>query len=322
MNAAAAVDQRRIRGCRFVRMHGLQGVHQHASDVIAVAQYTQGVGMHVVQSQCVRGWRHGVARAGLHIVPPAVVGASEANDFAFAAVVARQANRLHYSFSARHVEGNFLHARYFAQAFDVVQHTGVVRAEHGAELLCALHTLGDTLFVKVQPEQVHTIRAGDIKETVAVHIGQVSALAFAPKTTQCDVLTELFAKLERHPVLADQLQVGNHGFGLGRHGQGLRAFRSQPLSQFSQGDMALLNDFSRCLVGGKPVFSPVAVSRYPACDPLGHAQMSTQRWVLGHRQLQSLVQFFQQHCASQRRGAQCQCVDGLHQTFPFKTSFV
>ena len=278
--------------------------------------------MHVVQGQRVRRRRHGIAGAGLHIVPPTVVGAGEANNLAFAAVVARQPHGLHDSLGTRHVKRHFLHTGYFAQAFDVVQHTWVVRTEHRAQRLCTGHAFCDAGFVKVQTEQVDTVRAGDIKETVTVHVGQVNPLAFTPETAQLYVLAELFAKLVGHTVLADQLQIRNHGFDLGRHGQCVRAARLQTVRQCLQALLALQHQALWCLIGGKPLLIPVAVSRNPCSHTFGHAQMTAQRRVLSQRQLQALVHFFQQHRASQCTCSQGQCIEQLHQAFPFKTSFV
>lgn len=70
--AAAAVQQGVVARRRLVGVQGLQRVDQHAGDVAALAQHTQGVRIHLFQRVGV-GRRQRVAGPGLHVFPPAVM---------------------------------------------------------------------------------------------------------------------------------------------------------------------------------------------------------------------------------------------------------
>ena len=288
MHSAFSVDQGAVCGRRTVGVHGLQGIDQHAGDVIAVTQDAQGVGMHIVQGKRVARRRHGVARTRLHIVPPAVVCPSEANDLALFAVVPGQAHRLHHRFSARHVKRHFIFARQLTQSLDVVQYTRVIAAQHGAQILGHGCTFGHARLVKIVAKQVHAVRAGDVNELIAVHVGQMHALARVPEVAQLQMLRQQLAELVRHAVLAGQLHVRNHGLGLSGMRQGLGAALFQCLPQSGECGFAHLADGLRCTIDTEPSGLRVAVSRQPIGKSLGHAQVPAQRWMFCKRQLQAL----------------------------------
>ena len=92
-----------------VRMQRLQRIDQHAGDVAARAQHAQRVLRHVVQGVGLAR-RHRIADAGLHVAPPAVIGAAEAHQMRAARVVAREPHRLHHRLGAGHVERHLVEA--------------------------------------------------------------------------------------------------------------------------------------------------------------------------------------------------------------------
>ena len=288
MHSAFSVNQGAVRGGRTVGVHGLQGVDQHAGDVVAVTQDAQGVGMHIVQGEGVAGRWHGVARARLHIVPPAVVRPSEANNFSLFAVVSGQAHRLHHGFGARHVKRHLVFARQLTQPLDVIQDTRVIAAQHGAQFIGHGCTFGHAGLVKIVAKQVHAIRAGDVDKLIAVHVGQIHVLASVPEIAQLQMFGEHFAKLVGHAVLTGQLHVRNHGLGLSGMRQGLGAALFECLPQPSECGFTHLADGFGCSVDTKPSGLRVAVSRQPVGKSLGHAQVPAQRWMFCQRQLQAL----------------------------------
>ena len=305
-HAAPAVDQGGIRRRSAVGVQRLQGVDQHAGDVIAVAQYAQGIGVHFIERQRVAGRRHRVARARLHIVPPAMVGTGEAHDFALAAMVARHAHRLHHRLGARHMEGDFLLTRNATQALHVIAHHRVVGAQRGPQGFGHGRAFAYAVFVKVQTKQVDAIGAGHIDMALAVHIGQPHALAGLPEIARLDIAVQHFAELVRHPNLADQLHVRHHrsgGIGMGNR---QRAAFAQLRTQARQGGFALRSDWRRRTIGGKPGGFVVAVSRNPLRHALGHAQMPAQGRVLGQRQLQPLLSPPRHHQGCARARGPCQ----------------
>ena len=294
VHLSSTIDQGRVGGRGLVHMHGLQRIDQHAGNVCAVAQHPQGVGVHFIECQGVgRRW-HRVARPRLHVIPPTVISASEAHNFAFLAVVSGQAHGLHHGLGARHVKRHLVLTGNGAKLLHVVQHAGVVRAQDGPEFGGPVGSFLDAAFVKVHAKQIHAIRACDVDELVAVQIGQPHALAFTPKATCLDVLRQHAAKLKRHTVLADQLQVRHHRLGGVCLRQGLRAARLQLCAQVLQGMASLHGHRCRGTINVKPLVAVVAVAWDPLGHAFGHAQMAAERRVLGQRQLQALGDFHQQ----------------------------
>ena len=294
MHRALAIDQGAVRGCSAVRVHGLQRVDQHTGDVIAVAQNTQGVGMHIVQGEGVARRRHGVAWSWLHIVPPAVIGTREAHNFSLLGVVPGQTNGLHHRFGARHVKRHLVFARQITQALDVVQHARVVTTEHRSQVLRHGRTFGHAGFVKVVAKQIHAIRTRHIDELVAIHVSQPNALARTPKTAQLQVLRQQFAELVGNSVLAGELHIRDHGLGRCglRQRQGTSCFELD--AQFAQGSLACVGNVWRRTVDRKPCLWAVAIGWQPVGKTLRHAQVSAQGRVFGKRQLQALNHSLQQ----------------------------
>ena len=161
--------------------------------------------------------RHRIADAGLHVAPPAVIGAGEANQMRAPGVVARQPHRLHHGFGAGHVERDLVEAGNRAQPFDVVGDDGVVGAEHGPERMRALFGLGDALLVEVVAEDVDAVGAGQVVEDIAVDIGDGDAGRGLHEGAGAEMLAHQAAVLERHAVGFGELQVGDVLGRLRRH---------------------------------------------------------------------------------------------------------
>ena len=126
---AIARDQRGVARRRAVGVHGLDGVDEHARNVIARLENPQRDGVHLLQRvDLVRRAR--VAHASLHAVPPPVIGAAEADDVRAARVVPREPDGLHHRLGARHMERHLVHVRRSPAAPHVVGDDGVIAAEH------------------------------------------------------------------------------------------------------------------------------------------------------------------------------------------------
>ena len=232
-----------------------------------------------------------------------MVSAGEAHNFSFFAVVSGQTHGLHHRLGTRHVKRHLVFARQSTQAFDVVQHAGVVAAQDGAQFVRQGSTFGHAGFIKVVAEQVDAVRAGHIDELIAVHVFQGDALAALPKVTHVQVFGQQGAELVGHTVLAGELHVRHHGFGgLGmRQGQGTAS--RQGVAQGLKCRTSLLGNLAGCAIHRKPCVLAVAVSGQPMGKALGHAQVSAQGRVFGKRQLQPLHHSLQQHgsCHQGRR---------------------
>ena len=114
-------------------MQRLQRIDQHAGDVAPRPQHAQRILGHFLQRiGLVRG--HRIADARLHVAPPAVIGAAEADQVGPAGVVTREPHGLHHRLRPRHVERDFVEPGNFLQAFHVVGNHRMIGAEHRAEL--------------------------------------------------------------------------------------------------------------------------------------------------------------------------------------------
>ena len=105
-------------------MQRLQRVDQDARDVISRPQDLNGRVIHLLEQVDVTDAPR-IADAGLHAVPPAVIGAAELHDVRSARVIPREADRLHHRLGARHVERHLVQARDLAQAPRIVDHERV-----------------------------------------------------------------------------------------------------------------------------------------------------------------------------------------------------
>ena len=240
---ARTVDERGIAGRVGVRMQRLQRIDQHAGDVLARAQHMQRPLRHVGQRiGLVR--RHRVADAGLHVAPPAVIGAGEANQVRALGVVARQPHRLHDRFGAGHVERDFVEPGNLAQPPHVVGDDGMIGAEHGAERMGALFGFRDALLVEVVAEDVDAVGAGQVVEHIAVDIGDGDAGGGLHEGAGAEIFPHQPAVLERHPVAFGELQVGDARSRLGRHLPALGVALLIEAGEAEEGVLALLKSAS------------------------------------------------------------------------------
>jgi hypothetical protein len=118
VRSAAAVDEGRIGRRSGVGVHCLRGVHQHAGDIPARAQYMQRALRHIAQGVGLAR-RQRVADTRLHIAPPAVISAAKAHQVGAARVIAGKAHGLHHRFRAGHVERDLIEAGDLPEPFHV-----------------------------------------------------------------------------------------------------------------------------------------------------------------------------------------------------------
>ena len=285
-----AIYQGRIGRSCLAGVQTLQRVDQHTRNVVAMVQHTQGRCVRVAQCQGIVRWRHRIARAWLHIVPPAVVSASESHQLTLTRVVARQSHGLHDSLGARHVERHFVFVRNSTQALHVVQYTGMVGTQDRAQVFDQGNALFHAFLVEILTQQVNAIRTRDVDVAVAVHICQIDAITRFPKATQLQILGQNVFKLVGHTVLADELQVRDHRFDLLGVRQSKRCFIAQSVSQGRQCRFAQVSNFKRGVVGRKPHLLRVRITRHPPCNALGPTQMATQARLLSEGKLESLFE--------------------------------
>ena len=190
MRAARAVHQRAVAWRVHVRMQGLQRVHQHAGDVVALAQHAQRVLVHVLQRIGVRR-RDGIADSGLHVLPPAVVGAAEADQVRTPRVIAREAHRLHHRLGAGHVERNLVQPGNFAQATRVVRDRGMVGAQNCAQRGRARTTFGHAFLVErlVNCRSDMPARASAVSAAVRAYRARYNSDSRAMPTRRCAAIS-------------------------------------------------------------------------------------------------------------------------------------
>ena len=288
--AARAVDQCGIAGRAGIRMQRLQRIDQHAGDVAAGLQDMQRAFGHVGQRVgLVR--RNRVADAGLHVAPPAVIGACETHQMRAAGVVAREPHRLHHGFRAGHVERDFVESGNLAEAPHVVRDDGVIGTEHRAECMRPLFGLGDALLVEIVAEDVDAVGAGQIVEHVAVDVGDGNAGRRRHEGAGAEMLAHQAAVLEWHPVGFGELQVGDAARRLRGH---LPALGVAVLVEAGEPEEAVLarhSQFGRGAIGREEIVDVEFVIRQEPRDQLGHLGMAGQRAVLCAGQRQPRLQF-------------------------------
>ena len=296
--AAAAVHQRRVARSRRVGMQGLQRVHQHTGNIPTRPQHAQRTFMHVTQS--VGGvCRHWVSGTGLHLVPPAMVGTTKADDVAAPGVVARKAHRLHHCFGARHVERHLIQAGNLAQPLQVVQHAGVVSPENRAQALDSLGTFFDTRFVEVVAKQVDAVGARQIKQAVAVNIVHHHTFGGLQECAHSEVFSKVAAVGKGYSVSSRELQVGQGGARFNCHRHGFREALRKCFGQLLEARFAAFHHFSSGTVRSEKCLLFVLVAGDPCRQPFGPAHVTRQRGVFGQRQSQPLPGFRQyQRCCS------------------------
>jgi hypothetical protein len=266
--------------------------------------------------------RDRVADAGLHVAPPAVIGAGEANQAFAAGVIAGEAHRLHHGFGAGHVERDLVEPGNLAQPPHIIRDHGMIGAEHRAQRMGALFCRGDALPVKIIAEDVDAVGAGQVVEHIAIDIGDGDAGRGLHKGTGRKMLPHQPAVLERHPVGLGELQVGD---ALGRLRRHLPAGGVALLVEPRQPEEAVLppgGDISRRSVGAEEIVDIELIERHQPRHQAGHFGMSGQGTVFGPRKSQAGVQFGEDgRGAGYRSGGQGQNRKGrIHATSAIQCS--
>ena len=270
-------------------MQRLQRIDQHAGDVAPTLQDTQRPFRHLGQRiGLVR--RDRVADAGLHVAPPAVIGAGEANQMRTPGVVTGEPHRLHDGFGAGHVERDLVESGNRTQPGDVVDDDGVVGSEHRAERMRAGFGVGDAFLVEVVAEDVDAVGAGQVVEHIAVEIGHGDARGGLYEGAGAEMLAHQPRILERHPIGFGELQVGDPF----RRLQGQRPALGKPLAvetgEPEETVLALRGDLGRRAVGTEEVVDVELVERDQPRHQARHLGVPAQRAVLGPRQRQPRAQ--------------------------------
>ena len=294
-NLSATVEQCRVGRCGAIGVHGLDRIDEHTGDVVAPLEYPQGGRMAFAQREGVRCRGHRIAGARLHVVPPAVIGTGKTNNLAPARVVPGEAHRLHHGLGTRHVERHFVLARDRAESLHVVEHAGVVGPQHHAEISADVGAAIHALPVEGLAKDVDPVGAGDIEERVAIEVDQLRAFARLEKAADLHLAGEDFAELERHPVTADELHVGDQRTCLAGEVKRLGRARGERLAQTSKSRLALgCNGLGSLVKVVEPSFW-MTVAGQPAGEATGPTQVPAKPGVLGKRKLESLANAAPQH---------------------------
>ena len=305
---AAAVDEGGVARRADIGVQGLQGVDQHAGDIAPVAQHPQARLVHVLQGIRFAG-RQRIAHAGLHVSPPAMIGAAESHQMRAPGVVARQPYRLHDGFGARHVKGHFFQTGNLQQAPHVVGGHRVIGAQHRPQPANALAAPLDALLVEVVAEYIDPVRARQIVEPVAVEIGDGDAGRGLYERACLEVPPHESAELERHAIAGSELQVGDPvGDFAGELGRLLEPF-GKHRGQSHEARVPGCGNLLRGAVGAEEMRFVVFVERHQRRETARHSRMPRQRAMLGERQLQANLQFAQQdgerHAAQHVKNCGC-----------------
>ena len=138
-----------------------------------------------------------------------MVGAGEAHNELATRVERREANRAHDRLGAGHVEGHLVELGDRLDHGEVLADDGMKRAEHGAEILGLLPTLGDPTLVLVVSADVDAVRAGDVDGGVAVEILDGGAHGRDGEGRDVELLADELLEGEGHAVGVREAKVGD-----------------------------------------------------------------------------------------------------------------
>ncbi len=288
--ATRPVHQRRIARRIRVRMQRLERVHQNAGDILSRAKDLQRLFRHIAERIGVIGGNR-IADAGLHVAPPSVIGAAQANKMRPLRVVACKTNRLHHRLGSGHVERDLVETGNLFQAPDVIDNHRMIAAQYGTEIAHPLGALGDAVLVEIVAEDVDAIRSGQIVEAVAVEISHHHAVGRLQERSAFQIVPHDTAELKRHTVPRGELQIGNAVCCLGREICGLRKMRPIVICEPAESRPAARDHIVRGLIGSKERRLLVLVERNEGGQPSRDTRMPLERSVLGARQRKARSDF-------------------------------
>ena len=203
-----ARHQHRVIRWRGIRMERLNRVDEHSGD-LPRTQLDDGqrCRVQILQRQTVVD-RALAAEAGLHAIPPSVVGARKADDEPAARVESRKTHRRHDRFGTAHVKRHLVEAGNVLQHRDVLGHERMQRPEDGPEILHALPSTFDPFLVPIEAGDVEPVRAAHIERPVAVQILQVRATRCRDDGAQVEPVTNDLDERKRNACGIRKAEVG------------------------------------------------------------------------------------------------------------------
>ena len=162
----------------------------------------------------------------------------------------------------------------------------MIRAQHGSEIAHALGAARHALFIEVVAEQVDAVGAGEIVEGVAVQVGDRDAAGRLHERAGLQMRAHQAAELEWHAVGVGELQVGDRAGYLDGLSDRLRVALAIERGQAEESGAALLGNVRRRIVGVEEAPLVILVERYQRGEQPRHPRVSTERAVLGARQVE------------------------------------
>ena len=281
------VDQGRIARRTGVGVQCLQRIDQHTRNIATRLKHTQRPLREVLQRIGLSG-RQGVARAGLYVLPPAVIRAAESDQMRPSGPVTGNAHGLHHRLGTRHVEAHLLQSGDDAQALDDIQNDRMVGAQHWPQLSHTSNAFGNRFFIEIIAKYVDTVRTREVHESLAIQIFNRHASRRLHETAQLKMTAQVRAELKRYPVTTGELHIGKIVARLIAQGDGLGMARSERLAEIEKTGASPRHDFWGRIIGGEKTSLVVAVSRDQRRHALGHSRVTRQRAVFGPRQRNTL----------------------------------
>ena len=277
-----AVNQSRIGRRTMVGVEGLRRIDEHAGDVAAGAQHLEGGFRHVGQRVgFVR--RQRIADAGLHVAPPAVIGAAQAHEPRAPRVVAGEPHGLHHRFGARHVERDLVFAGNADKARDIVGDQRRIGAQHRPERADARGAAVHARLVEVVAEKVHAVGTRQVVAGIAVEVGDLDAFGRGEERAHRKACLGQPAELERHAVALGELQVGDVPGGFRGLLQRPLVSRAEQAREAVEFGAPPARDLGRGIVGAKEMRIVEGVVGHQGGDAARQARVAAQRAMLRAR---------------------------------------
>ena len=183
----------------------------------------------------------------------------------------------------------------------------MIRAEQGAEVANARHAPLDGVFVEVVAKDVDAVGTGEIVESIAVQVGYRHAICRLQESADRQIRAHHAAVLERHPVGAGELQIGNVFAGLRRVPARFGKARLVERGKLLESSAPARRDVIRRPVGAKELTLIVFVERNEGREAARNARMAGNGAVLCLRQFEAAAHGGQRGGNRRRAGAvECQ----------------
>jgi hypothetical protein len=176
----------------------------------------------------------------------------------------------------------------------------MIGAQHRPQIAYGCAASFDAFLVKIVAEHIHAVGPADIVQTIAVEIGYRDAGRRCYERSRLEVAAHEAAELKRHPIARGKVEVGYAAGQLRGLRRGFLETLGEQVRQSSETGAARGEHVGRRCVDCEELRLIVFIERHPCGEAARDARMTSQRAMLGARQLQPDLEFAQHQHPRQR----------------------